>query len=192
MANGREYLGIAYLHVVLTKWDVGVCFLEVCIRQYHALLQHHCGFDDRDYAAGTFEMADITLDGADEERVSGTTTSTQRFVDTSNFDGIADFGASSMTFAESTFGWVKSCFSVNLFDQIRLSTTIWYSDTIGLSVLIDSGVVDDSADYIAVTHSDIKWLQHEGASAFTACKAGYSSMVKSIGLTSVIEQSVKR
>jgi hypothetical protein len=188
----RNKTGIAYLHVVLIKWDVGVCFLEVCIRQYHAFLQHHCGFDDRDYAAGTFEMADIALDGADEERVSGTPTSAQRFVDTSNFDGVADFGASTMTLTESTFGWVKSCFGIDLFDQIRLSTTIRYSDTIGLAVLIDSGVVDDSSDYVAVTHSDIKWLQDEGAGAFTACKTGYSSMVKSIGLASVIEQPVKR
>lgn len=118
MATGRENIDIAYLHVVLIEWDVGVCFFEVCIRQYHALLQHHCSFDDRDYAAGTFEMADIALDGADEERVSGTPTSAQRFVDTSNFDGVADFRTSSVTLAESTFGWVKSCFGIDLFDEV--------------------------------------------------------------------------
>lgn len=118
MNNGREYLGIAYLHVVLIKWDVGVCFFEVRIRQDHALLQHHCSFDDRDYAAGTFEMTDIALDGANEERVSGTTTSAQRFVYTSNFDWIADFGTSPMTLAESTLGWVKSCFGIDLFDEV--------------------------------------------------------------------------
>jgi hypothetical protein len=106
MATGREEAGITYLHTVLVERDVRVRFFEICIRQDHALLEHHCGLDDRNYAAGTFEMADITLDRADEERVLRTTTSTQRFIYTSDFDGVTDFGTSSVTFTEPAFGWV--------------------------------------------------------------------------------------
>ena len=153
------------LDVPLIGLDLGVDVLDTISGRDLSLLEGHRNLDDAGKTRSSLGVAEVALDGADQER------STLRLLEDTghrlHFDRVTDSGTG--TVALNVVGLVeaKASLDICLADDGFLAISAGQGDTIGLAVGVDGCTANDGADRVSVTDGIAEPLDEDGTDAIS-------------------------
>ena len=142
-----------------------VGLVEMDLRRHLAMAQAEAGFDQARHPGGGFEMADIGLDRADDERLVGAATRAHGPPQRLGLERVADGRAGAVGLDVPDRLERDTGAAVDLADQALLRLGAGDRDAVRPSVLVDPGAADHRMDAVAVPHRILEPLQEDDAAA---------------------------
>lgn len=156
--------------------DGGVGCLEVQRARHRAVLQAQHGLQQPGHARGGFQVADVGLDRADQERLVGRTSGRHHLDQRARLDRVAHRRAGAVRLEIGHLPRVDAGARVDAAQQLGLGGRARHADaTLRVAVGIDARAGDHGVDRVAVRQRALERLeQHEGAAlgAHVAVAAG--------------------
>src|SRR5579862_74653 len=157
---------------------MGIDFGEMEIWRNLLMFEGQSGLDEARHACGGFEMAEVGFDGAEKAILSGAVrvggvrvASIQDGIESFDFDGIAESGASAVRFDVGNGGGWELRIGERGANDGLLREAIGRGQNVGAAVLIHGGAANDGVDVIVVAKGVDERAKDDDATAFAGDEA---------------------
>lgn len=150
---------------------VGNRHVEVQVLGHHSALDSHGRLDQTSNSGSTLEVANVRLQGSDENRLTRSTLAAKCLRHGEGLFGVTGRSAGSMALNISRLVECQASLLIERTDVVQLRLSTGHGDTRCATVLVHARATDDGSNRIVVAQRIVESLQDDNTNALAAAIA---------------------